>query len=186
MGYTEDLVKLLRPLGVYTFREGSFSLGELQAMGLGLAGVESLLDDGRLEASVLTASEEGLKKWEALMGFIPVAETLEDRRRAAAAMLRIGQGSFTPAAIADTLAGCGVDVAVVEEGPNRVGIRFPGLRGIPTGVEQMKVIIERILPCHLEIGYRYAWLIWDELEAFTWDFAEGFTWDELSVYNPNN
>ena len=186
MGYTEDLVRLLRPLGVYSFAEGSFSLGELQAMGFGLDGAEAILDEGRREASVLSASEAGLARWEALMGYLPAAASLDARRRAAAAMLRIGQGRFTPAAIADTLAGCGVDVAVVEEGPNRVGIRFPGLRGIPTGVEQMKVIIERILPCHLEIGYRYAWLIWDELEAFTWDFAEGFTWDELSVYNPNN
>jgi len=184
MGYTEDLVKLLRPLGVYTFREGSFSLGELQAMGLGLDGVESLLDDGRLEASVLTASEEGLAKWEALMGFIPVADNLDARRRAAAAMLRIGQGSFTPRAIADTLSGCGVDVAVVEEGPNRVGIWFPGLRGIPEGVEQMKVTIERILPCHLGIAYRYVWLIWDEIEAYTWDFVGTLTWDEMSVYEP--
>ena len=33
MGYAEELVRLLRPLGVYSFQEGSFSLGELQALG---------------------------------------------------------------------------------------------------------------------------------------------------------
>lgn len=185
MGYTEDLVKLLRPLGVYSFSEGSFSLGELQAMGLGLDGAEGILDIGREESSALTASEEGLAKWEALMGFMPVAADLSARRQAVAAMLRIGQGSFTPAAIADTLTGCGVQVAVVEEAPGYVGIYFPGPRGIPAGVEQMKVTIERILPCHLGITYRYIWLIWNEIDLLTWNFVETFTWDELSVYDPN-
>ena len=33
MGYTNDLVRLLRPLGVYSFDAGSFSLAELQALG---------------------------------------------------------------------------------------------------------------------------------------------------------
>lgn len=184
MGYTEDLVRLLRPLGVYSFLEGSFSLGELQAMGRAMDGVETVLDVGRAEASPLTASEQGLARWQALLMSTPVAADLAARRQAVAAMLRIGQGSFTPRAIADTLTGCGVQVAVAEEGPGCVGISFPGLRGVPEGVEQMKKIIERILPCHLQISYRYVYLTWDEAQTLTWNFVSGFTWDALRVYDP--
>ena len=33
MNYADELVSMLRPLGVYSFQEGSFSLAELQALG---------------------------------------------------------------------------------------------------------------------------------------------------------
>ena len=36
MGYANELVRLLLPLGVYSFAEGSFSLGELEALGAAL------------------------------------------------------------------------------------------------------------------------------------------------------
>ena len=36
MSYENELVTMLRPLGVYSFREGSFSLAELQALGAAL------------------------------------------------------------------------------------------------------------------------------------------------------
>ena len=36
MNYADELVSMLRPLGVYSFQEGSFSLAELQALGAAL------------------------------------------------------------------------------------------------------------------------------------------------------
>ena len=48
MSCTEELIALLRPLGVYSFREGSFSLGELQAvMGVpeGFSWMRAVIED---------------------------------------------------------------------------------------------------------------------------------------------
>ena len=36
MSYGNELIAMLRPLGVYSFREGSFSLAEMQALGADL------------------------------------------------------------------------------------------------------------------------------------------------------
>ena len=33
MSYAQRLMALLRPLGVYTFRDGSFSMAQLEALG---------------------------------------------------------------------------------------------------------------------------------------------------------
>ena len=66
MGYAEELVRLLRPLGVYSFREGSFSLGELQALGGALDAAQAKLSRMQRESIPATAEDEGLDRMEAL------------------------------------------------------------------------------------------------------------------------
>ena len=68
MGYAEELVRLLRPLGVYSFREGSFSLGELQALGGALDAAQARLSRMQRESIPATAEDEGLDRMEALGG----------------------------------------------------------------------------------------------------------------------
>ena len=66
MNYTDELVGLLRPLGVYSFREGSFSLAELQALGTVLNEADEMFAARQKETIVMTAEEEGLSRVEAL------------------------------------------------------------------------------------------------------------------------
>ena len=97
---------------------------------------------------------------EALLARKPVAASLERRRAALAALLRIGGDSFTLTAINDNLKGCGSRRGQRDGTPGVVEVRFPDVPGIPDGFESMRAILEDILPCHLDIRYVYWYITW--------------------------
>ena len=177
MSCGEYLKELLRPLGVYRL-EGTINGGELEAQGQALDGVAGILDTLQREMLLTTAEDEGLEAIECLLSRRPVTETVEGRRDALAALLRIGGDSFTLAAINDNLAGCGINAVASETGtPGTVEVRFPDVPGIPEGFEALRAIIEDILPCHLAVEYVYWYVTWGMLEE---RFA---TWGELEQLN---
>ena len=187
MGYETYLVELLAPLGVYDLSEGRINRGELKVFGQYLdLGLEHLEDSGR-EMCLATAEDFGLERVEELLPYRPVSTTLELRREALAALLRIGGDSFTLAAINDTLAGCGINAKAHETGtPNYVQVWFPDVPGVPEGFDRLKVIIEEILPCHLGIEYLFWYLTWAQLEEkfSCWNDIEEkeLEWEELQSY----
>lgn len=179
-GYLKDLV---RPLGVYRL-EDSINGAELEAIGTELDAVGARMDRIEREMLVDTAEDRGLAAVEELLERPPVADSLERRQAALAALLRIGGDSFTLAAINDNLAGCGVNAMAHEtEEPGVVEVTFPDVPGIPDGFEEMRKIIEDILPCHLEARYVYWYITWAGMEArfATWGDVEamGLSWGEL-------
>ena len=183
MSHAQQLWDLLLPMGPYR-RQGSYTAGELEGEGRALDGVSAALDDLEREAMLDTAEGEGLEKLESLLARRPVAETAPARRAALAALLRIGGDSFTLDAINDNLTGCGLNAQVSEtEEPGVVEVRFPDVPGIPEGFEQMRKIIEEILPAHLQVNYVYWYITWRELETRfdTWEDVErgGHSWGEL-------
>lgn len=99
MNYADELVSMLRPLGVYSFQEGSFSLAELQALGAALDAADEAFGAAQKESIVMTAQDEGLSKMEALFRSKPPAKTVDARRAAIAGFLRISGDSFTLAAL---------------------------------------------------------------------------------------
>ena len=184
MGYAEYLRGLLQPLGVYDLEGGTFQLAELSAQGSALDGCGVLLDRVEREMMLRTAQDDGLAAIETLLPRRPVVETVEQRRKALAALLRIGGGSFTLSAINDNLAGCGINALASETGePNRVKIMFPDVAGEPDGYEELRKIIEDILPCHLGIEYVFWYVSWALIgEKFArWSDLESkaYTWTEL-------
>lgn len=185
MGYAEYLEQLLQPLGVYDLREGRFNHAELQGQGAGLDGCGERLEEIAREMNLCTAEDAGLAALEALLTYLPAAEDLESRRAALAALLRIGDESFTLTAINDSLVGCGVPVMAVETGtPNEVVIRFPGTAGEPVSYSQVQKIVEDILPCHVGITYRLAYATWETVSAVltTWAVAdeESLLWSDTA------
>ena len=131
-----------------------------------------------------TAEDAGLEAIESLLSRRPVTGTVEGRRAALAALLRIGGDSFTLAAINDNLAGCGINAVAGEtETPGTVEVRFPDVPGIPDGFEELRAIIEDILPCHLAVEYVYWYVTWGMLEKrfATWGALEqlNLTWGEV-------
>ena len=147
-------------------------------------GCGARLDRVEREMMLQTAQEEGLTAIETLLPHRPVTETMEQRRKALAALLRIGGDSFTLNAINDNLAGCGINALASETGiPNQVKIVFPDVAGEPDGYEELTKIIEDILPCHLEIEYVFWYVTWAMIgEKFSkWSDLEtaGYTWTEL-------
>lgn len=185
MSCVEHLKELLAPLGIYDL-EGPFNSGELYSVGSMLDVVEQNLDTLHREASLATAEDWGLERIAALMVRKPVAEGKEDMAKALAALLRIGGDSFTLSAINDTISGCGIPAKVLEVGVGSVSVIFPGISGKPEGFEQLRKIIEDILPPHLDIQYWFRYITWLELaERFAaWEQLEnaGLSWERLETY----
>lgn len=183
MSYAGYIRALLKPLGVYRL-EGGAGGGEIAGEGAALDGCAKALDRVQREMLLTSAEDEGLALVEQLLARRPVTDQLSRRRTALAALLRVGGDSFTLAAINDNLTGCGLN-AVASEGasPGCVEVRFPEVPGIPDGFEEMRKIIEDILPCHLGIEYVYWYITWRMMEEKfpTWGELEGhgFTWGEL-------
>lgn len=181
MGYGRYMRTLLRPLGVYRLTEGNLNYSETEACGEALDGVASALEETEREGLLTTAGEASLQKWAALFAHPPAAPTEALLRAAVGALLRIGGSSFTPAAINETISGCGVSCAVEElETPGTVRVSFPGTAGVPADFFRMAVIIESILPCHLGIEWFFRFMTWRICadKGYTWARAEaeGHSW----------
>ncbi len=186
--FEDYLVLLLRPLGVYDLRSGTINRGELAAYGASLdqTGVE--LDDTAREMNLTTARGFGLERVEALLPYRPVCTTVEQRRAALAALLRISGDSFTPEAINDTLKGCGLNARAEEtDRPNYVKVYFPDVAGIPEGFDQLRVVIEEILPSHLDITYVFWYNTWGMVAQRHSTFGDaagtGLSWYGLAIEN---
>lgn len=186
--YEDYLVSLLRPLGVYDLQRGTINRSELAAYGAQLDGVELELEDTAREMNLTTARDFGLERIEALLPYRPVCTTTKQRREALAALLRISGDSFTLAAINDTLRGCGLN-ARAEEGdqPNYVKVYFPDVAGIPQGFDQLRVIIEEILPSHVDITYVFWYNTWAMVGRRHPTFGDaastGLSWYGLAIEN---
>ena len=186
MSCTEELIALLRPLGVYSFREGSFSLGELQALGKALDELETWAQTAQRESIVLTAQAEGLERMEELFRHGAVEQDTEARRKAIAVFLQIGGDSFTAAALNRCLRACGVPCTVEETGEvNRVKVWFPGVMGVPEGFSWKRAVIEVILPCQLGIFYWFRYCTWQETEQYrlTWGALNAMSWTAWMLYH---
>lgn len=181
--HTDRLWELLLPLGPYR-RQGVYTAGELKGEGEALDGVLASLDELEREAMLDTAEGWGLEKVEENLSHRPVAQTPAAKRSALSALLRIGGDSFTVDALNDNLKGCGLNAVVSETGETGVvEVRFPDVPGIPDGFQQLKEIIEEILPCHLQVNYVYWYITWRLVEErfSTWGDIEagGYTWGGL-------
>lgn len=184
MSHSQYLRDLLRPLGIYDL-EAPFNGGELDAQGEALDRAMAALEEIQRESSLTTAESWGLEQVARLFLRRPVATQPRPLADALAALLRIGGDSFTLAAINDTISGCGVPALVKELGVGQVAVFFPGIAGEPPGFQELKVIIEDILPAHLGIAYKFWFITWEELEEKfpTWQVieAEKLSWTELET-----
>lgn len=184
MGYGEYLRQLLRPLGVYDLSEGSYSGGEVAALGAALDALDAYAQAKQKEAMVLTAEGEGLEQMESLFSRLMTAQSLKERREAISGFLQVSGDSFTEESLSRCLAACGTACMVRQtREPNVVCVRFPSQAGEPPQFAEKKAIIESILPCHLEIRYDFTWCTWEGLGGMTWEQAANLSFLQLSLWN---
>ena len=181
-------MELLRPLGVYDLRQGTINRGELAAYGTELDSRKDELDDTAREMNLTTAQDFGLERIEALLPYRPVCYTVKQRQEALAALLRIGGDSFTPEAINDTLKGCGINARAEEtDQSNYVKVYFPDVAGIPEGFDQLRTIIEEILPSHVDVTYVFWYNTWGMVakrhDTFGDAAASALSWYGLAIEN---
>ena len=186
MTYAQYLRQLLAPLGIYQLN-APFQGGELDALGDAFDQVEGSLEELNRESCLATAEDWGLEQVAVLFRRRPPATTVKTMREALAALLRIGGDSFTLAAINDTISGCGVNARVEEtDQAGTVEVSFPQVPGIPPNFEEIRIIIEDIIPAHLIIQYHYWYLTWQQLEQkfSCWQDIEdkNLTWYGLETY----
>lgn len=185
MSHGQYLRDLLRPLGVYDL-SAPFNGGELDAQGEALDAVCARLEEIQRESSLDTAEDWGLERIAALFARRPVAVQPRKLAAALAALLRISGDSFTLAAINDTVTGCGIPAVVKELGKGQASVSFPGVAGEPDNFQELKKIIEDILPAHLGIQYDFWYLTWQELEDNfpSWQSIEDLelSWTQLETF----
>lgn len=184
MGYTAYLQALLRPLGVYDLELGSFSGGELFALGSSFDELADQIRTDLTEAIPLTADSSGLALYEAVLSDHIAADTVQARRQAVCALLRMQSGGCSRRELTDALTGCGVPAVVKQtDTANQVCVCFPTLSCGGSNFPTMKKIITAILPCHLTIVYSFHHLHWREVidEAWSWRTLCAGLWKELIV-----
>jgi len=186
MSAAQALKDLLAPLAVYRW-EGSFQWAELLSVGAALDACQENLDQIQREMNLMSAEGEGLQNICSLLSSVPISPTPKQLREALAALLRIGDGSFTSPAVSDNVSGCGISAQVKEtDTPGKVEISFPGTPGIPDDFLKLRPVIEEIVPCHLEIAYVFWYILWSRVEErlSSWRILEGyaFSWKDLERF----
>lgn len=183
--YSDHIKQLLEPLGVYDLAIGA-GAAEIDVIGEQLDAVFDRMEIMACEAVIPTAGGFGLTSYEELLPYRPAYLTLDDRRRALLALLRIREGCFTKKLLQDTISGCGI-AATIEEGAEALTavISFPQNRGIPDGFELLKSRIENIVPCHLSVSYRFIYSTWQQLMALLIDWSDAesscASWRDIEI-----
>lgn len=109
----------------------------------------------------------GLKYWEEFLK-IPVDENKDnDYRRSVVKSKLRGIGTVN-SSLLDTVAESYVNgtIEVTEDNPNyQFIVRFVDVNGIPPNLDDLKNAIEEIKPAHLQVLYRYKYLVISEMDA---------------------
>ena len=181
MSYAHSMKTLLQPLGVYSLDESCLG-AELECVGAAMDRLEEELERVQREMSLATAREDGLERMAQLFARRPAVREPEQLAGALAALARIGGDSFTCEAMNRTLAGCGLNAKVREtQQVNTVDVQFPDVAGIPEEFERIRVLVEEILPAHLQVRYLFWYQTWRQMEerAMTWRELQQLRWDDL-------
>ncbi|NLV86275.1 MAG: DUF2313 domain-containing protein [Clostridiales bacterium] len=186
MGYFEYLKGTLEPLGIYDLESG-VGAGELFAAGLELDKVFLELEELCREAIAATSRSYGIKNYEKILPYRPSYITIEDAQRAITSLLRIRGGSFTLDMLQSTVSGCGIRAEVYEGGTGMSAVvSFPENRGIPEDFDKLKRRIEEIMPCHLNLEYRFTYASWRELMEGLHDWrsieSKAPRWRDVETY----
>ena len=167
------ITPLLAPLGLYQLGAGGPLDAELAAYRTGFAIIEQAAAQLLQDTFVQTASEEGLARWEYLLG-IPLRRGVkeETRRERILSSLAISPTDFTSQGVLNSLRGAGLAARLVEYPAEQrllvIGEGFIG--GFDTIYDVMRSAY-RMLPAHLEAEFDIGGMTWLQFEELypDWD-----------------
>ena len=173
-------------MGVYDTESG-YGAAELFALGAAFDETSATAETLERECTVSTAEDYGLSNYVKILPVRPVERNTDTKRDAVAALIRVDDASFTESALNGILCGCGIPALVAETGTaNAVVVSFPGTRGTPDDIDEIKAAVESILPCHLNVAYHIVYITWGEMESqlplWTDIEAQELSWKELERY----
>lgn len=155
MGYTDYLIKMLKPLGVYNLYDNSYNWAELKVLGDAMDECCSEIEILERECVIPTAEDYGLTLYEQILPRHYAIATAT-RRKAIISMLSVNNSCLTESLLNSMLSGCGEPTTVTEvENASQVIVDFTDVFGKPTNSLLLEKWVEKMLPCHLEILYSY-------------------------------
>lgn len=183
----EQMLLLLRPLGIYTLEEESLVYCELASYAKGFALVYDRLALLYREAFLPTAESFGLDYLEQLMGF-PANNKLdlERRRELLRYTISLAAGDYDLEGMKNGLRSIGLDAEIEEDRENeRLYITANAFLGNFISYDRLKRDAQKILPAHLEVIFEFGNFTWDAFDAKDKTFdqldARDFSWDEFEI-----
>ena len=108
--------------------------------------------------------------------------TLEDRKTFLLSILRgIGVTNVERLKIIAQSYECG-DIEVIQNYSSySIIIKFVSILGIPERLDDLKIAIEKVVPCHLGVSYEFTYCLWKNLtqDDYLWIELKKFTWDDV-------
>lgn len=168
MNCYESIKQLLFPLKIFSFEEHSDNNNEILSYCFSLDKIEQLLDEMLTETFIQTSSSYGLKFREQLFSE-KVKDTLstDDRREMLMSLYRVSATDFNLEGIVASLTSVGIYVSkIVEDFENSlIKITIDNYKNESVPFEQIKNLIEKYMPAHLDLYIDSGYLTWDMFDA---------------------
>ena len=156
MSYGEYLKNTLRPLGIYELDTG-IGAAELEIEGAAFDEIDGVLSDTLRNMLPLTADENGIERWSALLPYKPRGADLDAQRGSLMELIRSRENECSDQALNHVLENCCILAEVSETNVSEtVKVTIYEIHLEDGEDERIKKQIEDILPCHLDIVYDYA------------------------------
>lgn len=129
----------------------------------------------------------GLSYWENMLGISGANFDLQTRRENIKSKMR-SRGTSTVALIKSVCESYSNGTVDVIEYPSeyKFVVKFVGTLGVPKAMDQLKLAVEKIKPCHLACEYEYSFITWNDFDKYNypWDKWDtlNLTWNDLEIY----
>jgi len=170
MGSLNNMMSLMRPLGIYKLNGGSLIESELTSYAAGLDRLESALQELQTECFAVLAEGYGLSEMENAFNIWPKAEETIARRNLIMGYMSLSPSDCTMAAIKNQLLLHGIDAEITENPTDEsLTITCVGYSGPFVDSNKLLLRIVDVLPAHLKL--------YITLKLGTWSF-----WDSRNMY----
>lgn len=127
-----------------------------------------------------SCDDNTLTRWEKILNLDCDNNVNANFRRSRIYSRLRGQGTFTVAFlqnVAESFENGEVDV--IEDNANYAfTVKFVGVKGIPSNLDDLKAVIEELKPAHLAVNYIFAYMLWSEFDNYNKTFSQ---WDNLNL-----
>lgn len=183
MNPLKNMIKHLKPLGLYNLSEDTTIYSELEVYANAFNEIICVADNILKESIVNTAEDYGLELQEQLWGLSRTELSTEQRRESIKNRYNIRYSDSTLKSMQHFLVSVGVKGQITElPSQNRVYIYVENGSQFPLGVRKyINAQTESFFPAHIDVFLDYRVATWDTLDSYRTMFDTydnfNFTWD---------
>ena len=123
----------------------------------------------------------GLEYWERFLG-LPVSPKKKEQNRREIILAHLRSYRVTTKELIYNIASgfSNGEIEIIEDFENyEFTINFISQLGVPENIEQLKAVISKVKPAHLNCIYKFLFRKWNEVENLKWNDVSNLTWNEL-------